>query len=63
VKSIEATGGMDFELVSDLANVETIATGHPIGTAKAAALVWQGAVEEDEGQRSDTPRKRPHSAS
>ncbi len=30
MKSIEATGGMDFELVSDLADVETIATGHRI---------------------------------
>jgi hypothetical protein len=41
---------MDFELVGNLTDVETIATGSGIrGAAQAAALVWQGPLEEMKG--------------
>ena len=50
---------MDFEIVGDLADVETIATGRGIRELpRLPPLVWQGPLEENQGRRADLRDRR-----
>jgi len=54
---------MDFELVGVMTDIETIATGRGIRELpRLRRLYGKGRWRKDEGQRSDTAQKRPHSA-
>jgi hypothetical protein len=54
---------MDFDLVGDPADVETIATGRGIRELpRLRRLYGTGRWEEDERQRSNPAQRWPHSA-
>jgi hypothetical protein len=53
---------VSFEILGEITQVETIATGTGIREIAAAAAIWPGTLAKAEGCRGSPPRERRNRA-